>query len=195
MRKTTLLIVALVVVGLGLAGGLYYYYSEGTPRSALMQIVLAIQTDDKEKLFQYIDMPAIIGALAANGSEDINIFGDSGNETQAPGDDMTRLGRALGKKLSQYLVPKMITVLEPQIKEQVGAYLANLGVKEKVALAGVLTNATIDQQGDLANVTVGDANCGHQFKFQMARDPQVRIWRIVEVNYQDLKRYLQRALR
>ncbi len=191
MRRVVIFGSLLIVVAVLIAGGIFWYW-QGTPRYALAQIVVAVQTQDKDKLFRYLDLPAIIGNLATKSSEDLNIFGDQPPAAGAPEDEWNRVGRSLSKKLAQYLVPKVIEALEPQIKEQVGVFLANLGAREKVAITGLLTHAHIaTPEGGVAAVTVRDPGSGRQFAFRMAQDAQTGIWRVNEINYQDLKRYLK----
>jgi len=190
MRRFFIYLSLLLVLVVGIAGAIYYYW-QGTPRYALAQIVVAVQTQDKDKLFRYIDLPSIIGNLASKGSDDFNVFGTPAPGSATPEDDFTRVGRALGKKLAQFLVPKVVEALEPQIKDQVGQFLANLGTREKVAITGLLTQARITTtEGGLAEVVVRDPQSKHQFSFQMLQDPQSRDWRVVEISYQDFKKYL-----
>ena len=55
--------------------------------------------------------------------------------------------------------------------------------------------AQIDAQGDEALVTLTDPKTKEPLRFQMRRDPKRRLWQIVSVNYDDLKRFSKREFR
>ncbi len=52
-RKTWIIAVAIVVLGGALAGGLYWRWAN-SPRYALQQAALALQTRDMNKFFLYV---------------------------------------------------------------------------------------------------------------------------------------------
>ncbi len=107
------------VCRIGLGTGLYYYYAywRETPRFALWQMVRAIQANDTQTLFQYIDIPSIADQLVTNSAGDVDTwllnkgFGGTSEE-----DDVSRLARSLTKKFARFITPKVIAALEPQLK-------------------------------------------------------------------------------
>jgi hypothetical protein len=52
--------------------------------------------------------------------------------------------------------------------------------------------AQIDSQGGDAVVTLTDPKTRDTFQFHMRRQPDHGTWRIVSVNYEDLKRFTKR---
>jgi hypothetical protein len=187
-----LLFVALVA---GLALGTYYYffYWRETPRFALWQMVRAIQANDTQTLFQYVDLQSIADNLAEKSSGDVDSwllqkgFGASPAE-----DDVSRLARSLTKKFARFITPKVIAALEPQIKAGVEKYLQELNTLEKAGLSALPAKAEIHQEDGVAAVTLTDPGSGKKFHFRMARPAEGDKWRIVEINYPDLRSIIER---
>ena len=107
-------------------------------------------------------------------------------------DDVSRLARSLTKKFARFLAPKMVVALEPQIKAGVEKYLAELNTMQKTALSAIPAKAEIQQQNGMARVTLTEPNSGQTFQFQMAKPPEGNKWRIVEINYQDLRTIIEK---
>jgi hypothetical protein len=68
----------------------------------------------------------------------------------------------------------------------------NLNNSQILAIAAAATVARIDTRGDDAAVTLTDPKTKDIFRFQMRRQPNHGTWRIVSVNYDDLKRFSKR---
>lgn len=194
-RRYLLALVALIVA-LGLGYGVYYFaYWRQSPRYALWQIVRAIQANDTKTLFSYIDLQAVTDNLAEKSTGELEAWLLQKGLGATPGDDdMSRLARSLTRKFARFLVPKVVAVLEPQIRVAVEKYLAELNAMEKAALSAIPAQAEIQEQDGMAQVTLTDPNSGKQFQFRMARPPQSNHWRIVEINYQDLLTVLGKKL-
>lgn len=180
------LLLLLLLAGLG---G-YYYYWRHSPRYALWQMVQAIQQQDPERLFRFLDLPEIVTRLAEESAADLEAWlgGSAGGK---PEDDVDRLARSLARKFARFAAPKLAMALEPQLKEQLRKYLAGLSATERAALTALVATAEIRRQGDQAQVTLRDAKSGQQLRLELARTSQRDNWRVVAVNYADLKTFLQ----
>lgn len=194
--KRYLLAAVVLVIAVGLGVGLYLGYQtywRQTPRHALWQIVRAIQSNDTQTLFKFVDLPSVVGSLVDQSAGDLDAW-LLPKALELPDDQLTRLGRQLTKKFAKFLAPKLVVALEPQIKTAVEKYLAELNAAEKAALATVPAQAKIRQEDGSAWVTLTEPNGGQSLRFRMVKPEAETQWRIVEVNYQDLRRLLDRQL-
>jgi hypothetical protein len=181
-----------VIIGLG-AGIYYFAFWRDSPRSALWNMVRAIQANDTKTFFQYIDLQAIADNLVEKSSGDLESMLQKKGLGAAPQeDDVSRLVRSLTKKFARFMAPKMVAALEPQIKAGVEKYLAELNTMEKAALSALPAHAKIQQQNDIAAVTLTDPNSGQEYHFRMARTAEGERWRVVEINYQDIRGLLEK---
>ena len=184
-RKTWIIAVAIVVLGGGLAGGLYWRWAN-SPRYALQQAALALQARDMQKFFNYLDLIEILNNLVEASSKDLET-----SEDQSP-DEWTKFTRQLGRKFAHLFLPKLFETFEAQIRTVLERYLLNLDSSKIVIIAAAATVAQIDTQGDEALVTLTDPKTRDTFQFQMRRQPNQGTWQIVSVNYDDLKRFSKR---
>jgi hypothetical protein len=189
MRRNTL-IIALVVLVLGgaVAGGLYWRWYN-SPRYALQQMALALETRNMDKFFNYLDLKAIFNKFLEDSSHDL----DAPEDPEA--DDWTRMSQRLARKFARSLLPKLFNTFETQIRGVMQKYLLNLDNSQILGIAAAATVAKIDTQGDEAQVTLTDPKTKKPFRFQMHRDSQRRRWQIVSVNYPDLKMFCQKEFR
>lgn len=190
-RRVVIGVMVLLVLLLGSLGG-YYYYWRHSPRYTLWKMVQAIQQNEVDQLFHYLDLKEIVAKLAEESTADLEAWlGGSLPESKPEGDDLDRLARSLARKFARYAVPKLASALEPQIKSQVRKYIEGLSATERTALSAVVAAADIKQEGDQAWVTIRGLKNGQQLRLQLARTPQQSEWRVTEVNYADLKNLLQ----
>jgi hypothetical protein len=176
--------VAVIVIGGIIGGGLFWYW-QNSPRYALQQMVLALKAKDMPKFFNYLDLKAIFNNLLEASSKDEEDKND-------PGDEWHRLSRQFGRQFARQLLPKLFDALEKQIKAAMESYLDGLDNTQILALGAAVTTAQISVQGEQAQVTLHDPKTGKPLRLQMQRFPQERTWRVVSVNYQDLKDFLGR---
>jgi hypothetical protein len=186
-RKTWVIAVAIVVLGAALAGGLYWRWAN-SPRYALQQAALALKTRDFNKFFTYVDLKEIVTNFSQASSRDAK------NQDGEQVDEWTRYSRHLGGKFAQLFLPKLVESFEPQIRKIIERYLLNLNNTQILGVAAAATVAQIDTQGDEAQVTLTDPNTQEIFRFQMRRQPDHGIWKIVSVNYDDLKKFYKREM-
>jgi hypothetical protein len=198
-RKIVILgLIVLILMGAGIGG--YYYFLHDSPRHALLQMVRAIQTQNMDKFFEIIDLKLILNNLAEKGSQDQEFVDDAGkffgmdNKSLQPEDELSKFGIHLGKKFAGYLVRSVIIAFEPQIKEHIKNYLLNLNTQESVALTAIVTHAQIEENDGMAKVTLTNPHNGQPLSFSMVQDPNSRQWRVVEINYQDLKSIIKQKL-
>jgi hypothetical protein len=184
------LVVFLIIAAIiGVGSGIYYFaYWRESPRYALWQMVRAIQANDTQTLFQYVDLQAVADNLVEKSSGDVDSFLlKKGLGATPEEDDVSRLVRSLTKKFARFIAPKVVATLEPQIRAGLEKYLSELNTMERAALSAVPAKAQIQQQDGVATVTLTDPNSGRPFHFQMAKAPDSNRWRIVAINYQDLR--------
>jgi hypothetical protein len=184
-RKTLIIAVAIVVLGVALAGGLYWRWVN-SPRYALQQAALALQARDMDKFFNYLDLKEILNNFIEASSKDL----DPPEDQQA--DEWTRFSRQMGRKFAHLFLPKLFQAFETQIRGALERYLLNLNNSQILAIAAAATVAQIDSRGDEARVTLIDPKTKDIFRFQMRRQPNHGTWQIVSVNYDDLKRFSKR---
>ena len=187
-RKTLIIAVAVVVVSAAVAGGLYWHWVN-SPRYALQQMALALETRDMDKFFKYLYLKDIINNYVEASSQDTKNPPD--REDEKP-DDWTRLTRRLGRNFAQLFLPKLFESFEPQIRGLMEQYLLNLNHSQILGVAAAATVARIDTQVDEALVTLTDPKSKELFRFQMRRQPNHGLWQIVSVNYDDLKKFCKR---
>lgn len=180
-RSTLILVVAIIVLGGILGTGIFWYWQH-SPRYALQQMVLALKTKDMPKLFNYLDTKAIFNNILEAASKD--------EEKDGPGDELNRLSRQFGKQFARQLLPKLFDVLEKQIRAAIETYLDSLDNTQILALGAAVTTARIDVEGEQAQVTMHDPKTGRPLRLQMQYFAQDRTWRLVAVNYQDLKAFV-----
>lgn len=193
-RKGLIIGLIAVVVSISLGVGVYLGYQsywQQTPRYALWQMVRAMQAHDTQTLFQFLDLPAIVDSLVEQSSGELDTW-LLPKGMELPDDQLTRWGRQLTKKFAKFLAPKLVVALEPQIKAAVAKYLEELNTAERAALAAIPAQAQIRQEEGSAWVTLQDPNSQQQLRFRMVRPAGQDQWRIVEVNYQDLRALLDK---
>lgn len=186
MRRNVVIgVIAVLVLG-GLAGGFLYWQWLNSPRYALQQMVMALKTRDLDKLFTYVDLPAIIDNLGQDASEDLANLMPANPEA----DEIERLGRRLLEKFVRAIPPKMVEAIKPQIKAGAEKFLENLSNTQLLGLAAAVTTAQIATRGEVATVTLQDPKTGEKFRFQMTRDAKDQTWKISSIRYQDFKKFL-----
>jgi hypothetical protein len=186
-----------LIAMIGLGSGIYYFaYWRESPRHALWQMVRAIQANDTQKLFQYIDLQAVADNLAEKSAGDVDSWLLQKGLGATPGeDDISKFARSLTKKFARFLAPKVVAALEPQIKAGVEKYLTELNTMQRAALSTIPAKAEIQQQDGVAQVTLTDPNSGQTFQFRMAKPPEGNKWRIVEINYLDLRTLIEKKFK
>ena len=186
-RQTWIIALVIVVLSAGLAGGLYWRWSN-SPRYALQQAALALKTRNLDKFFQYVDLKEIVTNFAEAASRDQTAKNDEYT------DDITKYCRRLGGRFAQLFLPKLVESFEPQVRKVVGHYLVNLNDTQILGIAAAVTVAEIDTMGDEAKVTLTDPKTQEKLRFQMRRQPDHGTWQIVSVNYADLKKLYKREM-
>lgn len=184
-RRKLVLIVTVVVLVAALAGGLYWQWTN-SPRYALQQMALALKTGDMKKFFSYLDLKSIFNNLIESSDQDL------AKPKGEKEDEWSNLSQQMGRKFARFLLPKLFESFEKDIKASMERHLAALDNAKILAIAAAATTAKIEVQGDEAEVTLVDPKTKQPFRFQMHRQPQTGIWQIVEVNYQDLKKFAKR---
>lgn len=184
-RRVLIIVLAVVILGAALAGGLYWQWSN-SPRYALQQMALALKTRDMNTFFKYLNLKDILVNFLEEANKDINIPEDQS------ADEWTRFIKNLGRKFARNLLPKLFEVFEPQVRALTEQYLQNLDNAKILTIVAAATVAQIDTQGDEAQVTLLDPKTKEPLRLQMRRHLQSGTWQIVGINYQDMKRIFKR---
>jgi hypothetical protein len=185
MRRPTLIsILAVLVLGTALAGGLYWRWYH-SPRYALQQMALALKHKNMDNFFNYLDLKEIFNNILETSSKDLE---PPEGKTE---DDWDRLTRRLGRKFARNLLPRLFDTFEKQIRGALEQYLLNLDNSQVMGVMAAVTVARIQTRGDEAEVCLTDPKTGDLFRFRMRRFPD-GTWRIVTVTYEDLKKFLKR---
>ena len=189
------LLILIIVIGVGVAVYYFSYWRE-SPRYALWKMVRAIQANDTKTLFHYIDLQAIGDNLVEKSSNDVDSLLEKKGLGAAPEeDDASRLMRSLARKFARFIAPKILTSLEPQIKAGLEKYLAELNTMQKASLSAIPTQAQIQQDNGVADVTFVDPINNKTYRFRMAKLEDADHWRIVEVNYEDFKAFIEKKIK
>lgn len=183
-RPVVIIIILCVLVGGAVAAGLIYQRWHDSPRYALQQMVLALKARDMETFFKYLDLKELFNNTLKSSTKGMN------REDQG-GDDWTRFSRQLERKFARQIMPKLFDTFEKQIRKAIESYLRDLTTTQILALAAAVTTAHIEVEGDEARVTIHDPKTGNNMRLQMRRSPEEGSWRIVAVNYEDLKRFMK----
>ncbi|MEJ2672192.1 MAG: hypothetical protein P8168_08335 [Deltaproteobacteria bacterium] len=186
-RKTWIIVLAIAILAAGLGGGFYWHWYN-SPRYALQQAVLALETRNMDKFFNYVDLKEIVINFSNASSKDL----ESQSEHQV--DNWTRYSRRLAGKFTQLFLPKLIESFQPQVRKVLEHHLLNLNHTQILGIAAAVTVAQIDTQGSEAKVTLTDPQSQETLRFKMRRQPESGVWQIVSVNYADLKRFYKREL-
>ncbi len=186
MRKPVIfiVIVAALAVSAVLAGVLYQRWHD-SPRYALQQMVLSLETRDMEKFFKHLDLKEIFKNFLEDSNRETN-SGDQG------GDEWTRFSRQLGRKFARQIFPKLYDNFEKQIRGIIKSYLQDLTNTQILALTAAVTTARIEVQGEEAQVIVHDPKTKAPLRFRMRRPPGGGDWRVVALNYEDFKPFLKK---
>jgi hypothetical protein len=189
MRSRKTLIISLAVfICAGVVGGLAYRYWLNSPRYALQQMALSLETKNMDKFFNYLDLQAIFNEFLEAASNEKN------PQEKKATNDWDQLTRSVGRKFARQFLPKLFTAFEAQIRGTMEHYLLNLDQKQILGVAAAATVAKIEQQGDDARVTLTEPKSKEPLRFQMHRRAQGGHWQIVAVDYQDLKKFYRREL-
>lgn len=183
--RTVLILITAVILGAVLAGGLYWRWAT-SPRYALQQMALALETRDMPKFFNYLDLKAILNNFLDSADQDLE---------KPPGkneDELTRKSREMGRKFARMFLPKLFDSFAKGIRGVMEKQLLALDQTKILAIAAAATTARIEVQGEEAQVTLVDPKSKEPLRFQMLRQPQTGIWQIVSVNYQDLRKFAKR---
>jgi hypothetical protein len=183
-RRTVVIVLAVLVMAAILAGGLYWRWIN-SPRYALQQMVLSLKTKDMPNFFKSLDLKEIFNNLVQSSTKDLE--SQNGEEM----DEWSRLTQSLGQKFARRLLPKLFEVFEKQIRDAIETYLLNLDNSQILGLTALITLAKIEVKDEEARVTLHDPKTGDPLRFKMRHYPD-RTWRIVKVNYQDLKKFMKR---
>jgi hypothetical protein len=185
MRCRTLIIILVVLVlGAGVAGGLYWRWLN-SPRYALQQMALALKEKNMDGFFKYVDLKEIFNQIVAESAKE-----REAPPSDKPEDEWTKATRRLGQKFARQILPKIFDSFSRQIRSLIENQLLNLNNSQILGVMAAVTVAKIDSRGDKAQVTLKDHKTGEPFRFQMRRYPDGN-WRIVSINHEDLKKFWQ----
>jgi hypothetical protein len=186
MRRSPLIfVIAALLLGIVVAGAFYYHY-RSSPRFALHQMATALIKRDYQEFYTYLDLNSILNHLMQETGKDLI-------PPEIPeGDYLSQLGWKMGRKFAQNLLPRILETFENNLQGLINKYLDTLTTEDFLALEAAVAMADIDKQGDQARVTLNFPQDA-QLRLTMSRSPDGS-WRVVSVNYADLKQVLKKAL-
>lgn len=189
MRRSWLIFVpAVLLLGI-LAAGVYYYYYRGSPRYALHQMVGALSNRNYSNFYAHLDLKSIFSHLVQDTGQDLM------PPDEPEGDYLSQLGRSLGRKFAQHILPRMFEGFEKDLRRIINEYLGSLTTKELLALDAAVAMAQINRQGDEALVTLRFPKDDGRLRLTMSRAFPDRTWRVVSVSYEDLKKIVKEELK
>ena len=100
----------------------------------------------------------------------------------------------MGRKFAQNLLPRIFQTVEKNLHNLINKYLDTLDTEDLLALEAAVALADITSKGDEAQVTLKFPQGNAQLRLTMSRSLPKRSWRVVSVNYQDLKNLLKKEL-
>jgi hypothetical protein len=183
-RKTLIIILAVLIVGAGAAGGLYFHW-RNSPRYSLHQMVLALKAKNMGDFLNYLDLKEIFNNFLEATSRDLP---PPSNKKE---DELARLTRNLGRKFARFVLPQLFKTYEKDIQATMEKYMVSLDNKQLLALTAAIAVAQVKVEGDEAQVSIRDPKTKEDFRFHMRRQED-GVWRMVEVNYQDFKKFIKR---
>jgi hypothetical protein len=136
-----------------------------------------------------LDLKAIFNRFLEDSNQDL------GDPEDPKADEWTRMTRGMGRKFARFLLPQLFNSFAGEIRGVMEKYLLNLDRTQILGIAAAVTVAKIDTQGDEARVTLTDPKSKQSLRFQMGRARETGDWRIISVNYKDLKGFCQREFR
>jgi len=188
MRRSPLVfVIAALLLGIAVAGGFYYHYRQ-SPRFALHQMVNALMHRNYKEFYTYLDLNSILSHLMQETGKDLI-------PSEIPqGDYLSQFGWKMGRKLAQNLLPKILQTVEKNLHGLINKYLDTLDTEDLLALEAAVALAEISPKGDEAQVILKFPKGNAQLRLTMSRNLPKRSWRVVSVNYQDLKNLLKKEL-
>lgn len=188
MRRSPLVfIIAALFLGIVVAGGFYYHYRQ-SPRFALQQMMNSLMQRNYKEFYTYLELKSILNHLMQETGKDLV------SPLLPPGDYLSQLGLRMGSKLTQNLLPRVIETFEKDLHSLTNKYLDTLTTENLQALEAAVNTAGIKWQGEEALVTLKFPKRNGQLLLTMSRNFPNRSWRVVSVNYEDLKQALKKEL-
>lgn len=188
MRRSLFLVIGAVLILGVLATGVFYYLERTSPRWALLQMAGAIKARNYEKFHHYLDLKSIVSHLVQETGQDL-IPREDQNQ-----DPLNRLGKNLARKFAQHLVPRLFEQFDQELRQVINKYLDTLTNKEILALEAAAALAEVSRRGEEAQVTIRVPQEDLRLRLTMSRNYPDRGWRVVAINYQDLKKFLKKEL-
>ena len=188
MRRSPLVfVIAALLLGIAVAGGFYYHYRQ-SPRFALHQMVNNLMSRNYKEFYTYLDLNSVLSSLMQETGKDL-IPSDI-----PPGDYLSQFGWKMGRKFAQNLLPRILQTVEKNLHSLINKYLDTLTTEDLLVLEAAVALADISQTGDEAQVTLKFPKGDAQLRLTMSRSLPKRSWRVVSVNYKDLKNLLKKEI-
>jgi hypothetical protein len=188
MRRLLIFLTTALLLGVAVAGIFYALY-RNSPRYALHQMVTALMARNYDSFYSSLDMKSILGSLMQ----------DTGNDL-IPQDIIPKnnllgqFGLKMGGRFAQQLLPQLFGSFEKEARKLMNQYLDTLTTQDLLALEGAVALADIQQNGDVAQVTLRFPQDDASLHLTMSRNPQDRTWRVISVTYEDIKEMIKKSL-
>jgi hypothetical protein len=188
MRRSPLIFISVaLLLGIAVAGVFYYRYRH-SPRFALQQLVVSLTNRNYDQFYDSVDLPGVMSHLMAETGRDLV-------PPELPtGDFLSQFGWKMGGKVARQLIPRLFETFDKELRKLLNQYFETLGPQEFVALNAAVALADINQQGEQAQVTLKFPKKDGRLRLTMSWNPQLGRWRVVAVNYEDLKHLVKKEL-
>lgn len=171
-------IIIIIVVALAIVLGGIYYYIIGTPTYSLYRLGKAVKTRNSAEFNKYVDVSSVAGKLV------LDVYVQVDQNASDPNSD-------LFTKLKDYVAKGTISLFKDQLKNGIGVVIESVS-KNNIKSLTSISLKEIKKSGGSATATLQNAN-GNTLRIEMVQTPQ-RYWRVVSVNYSDLKELIPSIL-
>lgn len=166
MKKSTIVIIILVIL-IGVFSGAFYYYT-GTPTYSLYKIKKAISQHDSVTFNKYVDVDRVVSSLIEQATSSLE---DDGELKDNP---------------FKELATAFMSSMKEQIKNAINKSVEEISEGKSDSKISEVKIDKVVKEGKSAKVTLKNSN-GETINIDMIQTPE-RYWRIVGINLDDYKK-------
>lgn len=176
MRGVRILVILALLVGAAFWGT---WTLLNSPHWALYQIGKAIHQREPRLFLAYVDIDRILRS-----------------QKQALIDELIPdRSKAEGREWASSLLSAFMGPVSDMVKDRVARLVADPKRENLPTSWALVVAAKVDRNGDYAMVVLADPEEKRRLRMGMRRDPSERLWKVVELDADDLKRLLKEYLK